>query len=115
MQVRDPSPDMHLDSRSSKKCDGPTENEKRENWWTEPVLHLSRVCPACGGSPRPNQGASARYRVVGNIVKPRSPASTKSELVRLIVMTDLLTWKVSVGWCGLCEAERVRGSLIRCS
>jgi len=29
MQVRDPSPDVHIGFAIKKKCDGPTESEKR--------------------------------------------------------------------------------------
>src|SRR5208337_5294622 len=51
--------------------------------------NLWRGHPACQLVLVPDSGASARYRVVGKIGKPRSPASTKSELLRLVALTDL--------------------------
>jgi len=84
--------ELLLDSRSSKKMRR-TDRERE----TTRIGGQSRSCNLWGGHPAsqlvlvPDSGASARYRVVGKIGKTRSPAATKSELLRLVAMTDLLT------------------------
>src|SRR5208337_4751487 len=90
MQVLDPSPGVHLDSRSSKKMRRTDlERETTRIGGQSRSCNLWRGHPACQLVLVPDSGASARYRVVGKIGKPRSPASTKSELLRLVAMTDL--------------------------
>ena len=72
----------------AEKYGGPTESEKRREFWTKPVLVTHGGSPRVRGSLRPRLRASARYRGVGKIGRSRSPASTKSELVRLVAITD---------------------------
>src|SRR5271157_4054109 len=98
MQVRDPSPDAHLDSRSSKKCDGPTWSKKRR-------ALVDRAGPAtCGGPPRVLACPRPRLRGFGPVSGRWKNRQTKISCFdeKRTLETgrdDLLTWLSSVGRC----------------